>query len=754
MKKIGVLLLIVLMIFSFVSAQSYYDYDIGDVRGFEKLQLKNTNPSGTILKTGTYVEEDGGAMKYKQGETEGEFKDLKKGSSAVFRDGELIVADLMVNKGGSVEYRYGNEEKPRKYTNFKDGAEFYFENGELVEADFIVREGEDDETTTYKFGNYEYEFPAGTHVVFRSNKEGEDDRKKEKKGSLDLRISNEDVDRISSEEYKDKKDIKKLYIFPEDQAEIKKPEIIDEDKKGDTQVLFVVKDETLVLEKGVKFKKPDGDDFEQAGLIFDTELGEFYVKKGVVDRIEIGTLAKSDGEEFYDYDTYLLFDKSKSEAKELGKAFIVFYDEDKIAFGAPEGGESASLWFLPGHSRGVEISDNDFLLVQAGSDKMEQSSFVTIEKRAGKINLISADGPFTVYTGQQFAEYVEGYLKAGTVQIESTGIHRRFANQGKDSINFQIRSRDEDGNAYTAKYKEHTWTHDYDYYIFGNNGFARPTNLESIYSRREYIRIREDKIASNTLTTLEKLPRESQIKILGAVGYKGDLNSLLNTHLQNNVDYIIEILRNQVVIGSAAKTFASISGTGSGTGSGTSVGIGPGTGVQIDSGTGQPPTGGTTTVNPPGTTGGTSGGGIIIDPGGPPPAGGTGSSGSGTSTGTSVKGTTTTKTYGKYESKSVKGYDPVDGKQGYFTADAGTWRTWQGTQKINYITIEKLKEISTGKSITVTISEPYACGPCRKQAQNNPSGTIYLTRNQAWQIGWMGQGIPGKVTVKNGRIIQ
>ncbi|MBD3252130.1 hypothetical protein GF386_00170 [Candidatus Pacearchaeota archaeon] len=381
--------------------------------------------------------------------------------------GEYLIADnvkesdeesLVIDEGGSLKYREKNQDEYRIFDNLKEDSKFKFKDGNLIEADFVV--GDEEEETEYKLGNYKYKLPEGSHIILKDNK-------------LVIEI-------------------------PED-AEISRPEQLDEDKENVLdEVVFVGEEITINIddEKYV-FESVKLDDI-QSRLYFDNKLGEFYVKKGVVDRIEIGTLAKADGEEFYDYDTYLLFDKSKSEAKELGKAFIVFYDEDKIAFGAPEGGESASLWFLPGHSRGVEISDNDFLLVQAGSDKMEQSSFVTIEKRAGRINLVSADGPFTVYTGQQFAEYVEGYLKAGTVQIASTGIHSRFANQGKDSINFQIRSRDEDGNAYTASYtdpktgKTHTWKHDLDYYITDIGGFAKKTEEEAIYNRVSFYKLTQE----------------------------------------------------------------------------------------------------------------------------------------------------------------------------------------------------------------------------------------------------------------------
>ena len=117
-----------------------------------------------------------------------------------------------------------------------------------------------------------------------------------------------------------------------------------------------------------------------------------------------------------------------------------------------------------------------------------------------------------------------------------------------------------------------------------------------------------------------------------------------------------------------------------------------------------------------------------------------------------IKLTTPVIKYGEWEKNNpgagsslgggISGYKSLG--NGYFNSDQGKY----GNINLPYITLEKLTEISKGKTISVKISEPHRCGYCRTYDSN----TIYLTGFQARKIGWTGRGFPSFAKVKDGRI--
>lgn len=108
---------------------------------------------------------------------------------------------------------------------------------------------------------------------------------------------------------------------------------------------------------------------------------------------------------------------------------------------------------------------------------------------------------------------------------------------------------------------------------------------------------------------------------------------------------------------------------------------------------------------------------------------------------------TSTPSYKAWEQSNIKSYRDLG--NGYFTSYVGN----SGSIRTNYISLDKLSEISQGRSVRVVIAEPQWCGPCRSEVRSlGNSGANYLTVDQARKIGWTGRGIPSTATVTNGRI--
>ncbi len=105
------------------------------------------------------------------------------------------------------------------------------------------------------------------------------------------------------------------------------------------------------------------------------------------------------------------------------------------------------------------------------------------------------------------------------------------------------------------------------------------------------------------------------------------------------------------------------------------------------------------------------------------------------------------KQYGVWESSNIDGYQ-ASSRPGYFTSDVGAGL-------IEYVSLEKLTEVSSGKSVTVHVTEPSWCGSCVQEinsiSQESRKNNLYLTMSQANSIGGSVSGIPATITVYNGR---
>jgi len=103
--------------------------------------------------------------------------------------------------------------------------------------------------------------------------------------------------------------------------------------------------------------------------------------------------------------------------------------------------------------------------------------------------------------------------------------------------------------------------------------------------------------------------------------------------------------------------------------------------------------------------------------------------------------------YGGWESQNIKGYQVS--QEGFFYADVGTYNN---KKLVQYVTKEKLLEVSKNKGVRVRISEPSHCSNCRETIKKN---VYYMTSKQAEEIlRWKGGSIPDTVIVKDGRIIK
>jgi hypothetical protein len=81
--------------------------------------------------------------------------------------------------------------------------------------------------------------------------------------------------------------------------------------------------------------------------------------------------------------------------------------------------------------------------------------------------------------------------------------------------------------------------------------------------------------------------------------------------------------------------------------------------------------------------------------------------------------------------------------------------------RIFYATLEKLVELSAGKVINVTVTQPSRCGPCVREIVG-PNGDFnggakgpFITPKQAVAIGWRGNTVPAKIRVQviNGNLV-
>ena len=81
--------------------------------------------------------------------------------------------------------------------------------------------------------------------------------------------------------------------------------------------------------------------------------------------------------------------------------------------------------------------------------------------------------------------------------------------------------------------------------------------------------------------------------------------------------------------------------------------------------------------------------------------------------------------------------------------------------KISYATLEKLVELSAGKVINVTVTQPSRCRPCVSEIVGD-NGDFkggakgpFITPRQAVAIGWKGNTVPAKIKVQaiNGNLV-
>ncbi|MFH1358714.1 MAG: hypothetical protein ABIH37_02400 [archaeon] len=104
-----------------------------------------------------------------------------------------------------------------------------------------------------------------------------------------------------------------------------------------------------------------------------------------------------------------------------------------------------------------------------------------------------------------------------------------------------------------------------------------------------------------------------------------------------------------------------------------------------------------------------------------------------------------------WESKNIQGYSPTS-NPGYFTANMGSFKRNNIEYKVPYMTLDKLKEVSS-KPITVTVTEPNYCGPCQNEFLSGSKGP-FLTVQQANQLGANINSVPSKITIQNGKLVR
>jgi hypothetical protein len=94
---------------------------------------------------------------------------------------------------------------------------------------------------------------------------------------------------------------------------------------------------------------------------------------------------------------------------------------------------------------------------------------------------------------------------------------------------------------------------------------------------------------------------------------------------------------------------------------------------------------------------------------------------------------------------------------GFFKSSAS------GKFQIPYSTLSNLEQVSSGKTVVATITQPGVCGPCAAEItrggiqssiniKGNTYQNYYITGPQAVQLGYQG-GYPNKVFIQNGKIL-